>query len=54
MQISATALLWLSLSITIFVLAVAFLTGNSGAYILAGLSAASSIATWERKLGARR
>ena len=47
-------MLWLSLAITIFVLAVAFLTGNSGLYILAGLAAASSIGIWRRKIGPGR
>ena len=47
-------MLWLSLAITVFVLAVAFLTGNSGLYILAGLAGASSIALWKRKIGPRR
>jgi hypothetical protein len=43
--------LWLSVGATIFVLAAAFLTGNSGLYLLAGLSAASSIYAWQRKNG---
>ena len=51
---SQKTLLWVSLAITVFVLAVAFLTGNSGLYILAGLSGASSIGIWKRKIGPRR
>lgn len=46
---NTTTALWISLAITVFVLAVAFLTGNSALYILAGLSGASSILLWQKR-----
>jgi succinate-acetate transporter protein len=47
-KLTPKTMLWISLAITVFVLSVAFLTGNSGLYILAGLSGASSIAIWQK------
>ncbi|WP_324750776.1 hypothetical protein SH591_04940 [Sphingomonas sp. LY54] len=46
---SRNAQLGLSLVLTAFILGIAFYTGNSGLYILAGLAAGSAIALWQRR-----